>query len=260
MNGVRTIVRSQETFKVLAEELEFGSKTSRELEEKKTIREMHSAKDAEVKMMVPGGNILSHRFVFSLTRLSRGPRKIHKQGMITKESKLIEKVVAIVSMMKEGAKIRVVDEIDLGVDQVGANESRKSHLRSSLSPGRKVMEPSAHDGTGNVALRWWKVDTKHTTMFNTVGEILEKMFACATRRKTRETVVESPDHFGTEDDTLKMTEKINLVQMRKMDRDSMITDPTILRAHSHPGDNSTGGQINGDRAGFSNTKLVPLLI
>ena len=90
MNGVGTIVRSQDTLKVLAKELEVGAETSTKLKEEVAIREVDSTKDTEVEVMIPSSNVLSNRVTFALARLGGSARKIHKQRVIAKESKLVQ--------------------------------------------------------------------------------------------------------------------------------------------------------------------------
>jgi hypothetical protein len=260
INGMRTIVGSEEALKILAKELEIRPKARRELEKKVAVGKMDSTKNAEVKVMLPGGNIIGDSLRFALARLSGSARKIHEEGMIAKKSQLVEEVVAIVSMMEKTPKVRVVDKVHLGVDQVGADEGGKGHLRASLRPVREVMEPSAHDGTGDVALRGGEVNPKHTTVLHTVGEKLKKVLAGAIGRETRETIVESLDHFGAKDNALEVAEEVILVEMRKMQRDGVISNPAILGTHSCPGSDGTGGQVNGHRGGLGDAKLVPLLV
>ena len=180
--------------------------------------------------------------------------------MVTKECKLVQKVVTIVRVVKKGTKFWVIDQVHLGIDQIGTKQSRKSHASSSLSPGGEVVEPSTHDGSWNVALRRGKVDAEHASMFDTVGEVFQKMLASAIGWKTWETIVKGSDHLGTEDDRLEMAHEVDFIQMGKMKRNSMVANPAILRAHGEPRNNRTRGEIHSNRGGLFNAKLIPLLI
>jgi hypothetical protein len=124
------------------------------------IREVDTAKNTKMKMVMPGRNIIGNRFTFALTRLSGSTRKINKQRVISQKRKLIEKVVPIVSMVKKSTKIGVVHKVHLGIDEICANESRKGHLSSRLGPGGKIMEPGTHNRARDIALRRRKINTK----------------------------------------------------------------------------------------------------
>ena len=134
---------------------------------------MHPSKNAKVEVLIPVSNILSNRLSFTLARLSGSTGKVNKQGMITKKRELIQEVIPIVSMMEERTKIRVVGKVHLGVDEIRADEGRKRHPSSCLSPGGKIIKPGTHDRARDVALWRRKIDSKHTTMLDTVGEILK---------------------------------------------------------------------------------------
>ena len=143
------------------------------------------------------------------------------------------------SVMEERAKIRVIRQVHLRVDEVRADECRKSHLSRGLSPCRKIMEPGAHDRARDIALRRRKINAKHTTVFDTVRDVLKEMFASTIGRKTRKTIIEGFDHLGGEGDSLKMTKKVDLVKMGKMNRNGMVPSPTVLGANGEPRSNGT---------------------
>jgi hypothetical protein len=107
--------------------------------------------------------------MFSLTRLSGCSREVDQERMIAKECKLVEQVVSIVGMVKKGTEVGIVDQVHLGIDEIGTNQCRESHAGTGLSPGREVVEPGTHDGAGDVALRRRKEDAKHATVLDTVG-------------------------------------------------------------------------------------------
>ena len=158
-----------------------------------------------MKMLIPGSNILGDTFTLTLTRLSESTGKINKQGVVTEKGELIQEVVYIVSMMKERAKVGVIGQVHLGVDEICADEGRKRHPSGRLGPGRKIMKLGTHDRARDIALGRRNIDSKHTTLLDTVGDILKEMLASTIRGKTGKAIIEGLDHLRTEGDSLKVT-------------------------------------------------------
>jgi hypothetical protein len=164
------------------------------------------------------------------------------------------------SMVKERTKIRVIGQVHLGVDEIGADEGRKGHPSSGLGPGQKIMKPGTHDRARDIALRRRKIDPKHTTVLDTIGDILKKMLASTVRGKTGKTIIEGLDHLRTKSNSLKVTKKVDFVKMGQMDGNGMVANPTILGPNGKPRSNRAGRQVDGNGRSLGNAILIPFLI
>jgi hypothetical protein len=163
-------------------------------------------------------------------------------------------------MADDTTKVVVIEEIDLAVKKIGAQQGRKRDMDGTLSPSRKVRIPATKKISRSVSVEGRNVDSIHAAILDDVRVISKQMLASPITRKPRKTVSKWLEHARFKHDTLEMTEKVGTIELWELHRHSMIRNPAKLRARSNPGNDRARSDADGDRVRLLHTILEPFLI
>ena len=106
---------------------------------------------------------------------------VKEGGMTSNDGKVVQETIPILSVAKKGTKVIIVVDVSLGVQETVKEKRRESGMDETLSDGRQVMIPRAHDVPGHKCMKRRDIDTIETTVLDNLGIVGQEILATRTR-------------------------------------------------------------------------------